>query len=192
MYCLAKPPISRAMRVHIPPYSIRLELRAPPAVSPTRPPAGIFLSGWRYSAQPCSRFLVFPWDRPLIHPESPGHPRPPGVHSRTPDERKAGTARSVGGRTREPHFLIANPPFLLVALSPPAPPLANPPAGCLHSAVPPPTSLYSTVCRVICLYSVVGKLLASCLIDTPGRYSSICLGGHGLGQQGGADIHRAF
>jgi hypothetical protein len=54
--------------------------------------------------------------------------------------------RSVGERTRKPYNLVANPPLLpLVALSLPAPPLANPPAGCLNSAVPPPTSPHQPI-----------------------------------------------
>jgi hypothetical protein len=111
-------------------------------------------------------------------------PGPPGCAQGLQTREKRGWARSVSERTRKPHFLIANPPFpsSLVALSPPAPPLANPSAGFLHSAVPPPTSLYSTV----------GQLLASHLDDTPGKCSSICLGRHGLGRRGGADVCRAF
>jgi hypothetical protein len=96
---------------------------------------------------------------------------------------KQGWARSVGERIRKPYYLVANPPLPpLVALSPSAPPLANPPAGCLNSAVPPPTSLYSAVRCAVWLYSAVGQLLSSRLVDTPGRCSSICLAGHGLGR----------
>jgi hypothetical protein len=115
--------------------------------------------------------------------------RAQAMELRTREKREQ--ARSVGERIREPHFLVANPPPL-VALLPPAPPLANPPAGCLHSAVPPLTSLYSAVWRVVCLYSTVGQLLPSRLVDTPGRCSSICLGRHGLGRRGGANVRRAF
>jgi hypothetical protein len=142
---------------------VSLILRASPAVAPTRPRQSFFLSFGRcYSAQPRPRFLVFPWIWAFIHPESLDHPRPPGVLSGLRTREKRGRARSVGERTREPHFLIANPySHPLVALSPPTPPLANPPAGCLHSAVPPPTSLYSAVRRAICLYSAVGQLLPS-------------------------------
>jgi hypothetical protein len=136
----------------------------------------------------------FPRNRALIHPESPGHPRPPGVRSGTPEERKAETGplyqrenmRTPLSRRKSPS------PSPLIALLPPAPPLANSPAGCLHFAFPPPTSLYSVVHRAVCLYSAVAQLLASRLIETPGRCSSICLGGHGLGQRGGADVCRAF
>jgi hypothetical protein len=77
-----------------------------------------------------------------------GETRPPrssGVRSGSSNERKKRIrAHSVGERTCEPHhFLVANPHPPLVALSPLAPPLSNPSAGCLYSAVPPPTSLYS-------------------------------------------------
>jgi hypothetical protein len=68
-------------------------------------------------------------------------PGPPGRARVLWMREKRGRARYVGERTRKRYYLVANPPLPpLVALSPPAPPLANPPAGCLNSAVPPPTS----------------------------------------------------
>jgi hypothetical protein len=60
------------------------------------------------AASPVSRF---PPDLGLYPPGEPKPSRPPGVRSGTPDERKRGRARSVGERTREPHFLVANPRF---------------------------------------------------------------------------------
>jgi hypothetical protein len=120
-------------------------------------------------------------------------PGPPGRARGLRTREKRGRARSVSERTRKPYYLVANPPLPpLVALSPPAPPLANPPAGCLNSTVPPPTSLYSAVRRAVWLYSAVGQLLLSRLVDTPSRYSSICLAGYGLGRRGGADARRDF
>jgi hypothetical protein len=142
------------------------------------PRQAFFSSGWRYSAQPRPRFLIFPRNRPLIHPESPGHPRPPGVRSGTPDERKAGMGPLCRRQNMRTPLSRRKSPSPLVALSPPAPPLANPPASCLHSAVPPPTSLYSAIRHAVYLYSAVGQLLVSLLVDTPGRCSSICLGVH--------------
>jgi hypothetical protein len=106
-------------------------LRAPPVVSPTRPSAGVFSSGRRYSAQPHPRFLISPRNRPLIHPKSPGHTRPPGCARGLRTREKWGQAHYVGERTREPHFLIANPPSPLIALSPSVactPPSLLPPA----------------------------------------------------------------
>jgi hypothetical protein len=130
--------------------------------------------------------------RPLIHLESPGHPCLPGVCSGTSDERKVGTGPLCRRENTRTPLSRRKPPFPLVALSPPAPLLANPRAGCLHSAVSPPTSLYSAVRRVVCLYSFVGQLLASRLVDTPDWCSSICLSEHGLRRRGEADVRRAF
>jgi hypothetical protein len=77
-------------------------------------------------------------------------PGPPGRARGLRTREKWGRACSVGKRHPEPYYLVANPPLpLLVALPPPAPPLANPPAGCLNSAVTPPTSLYSDVRRAV-------------------------------------------
>jgi hypothetical protein len=113
-----------------------------------------------------SWFLVFSRNMPLIHPESPDHPRPPGVRSGTPNERKTGTDLLYRREnTRTQPLSRRKSPSPLVALSPPAPPLANLSAGCLHSAVPPPASLYSAVRLAVCLYSAVGQLLTSRLID---------------------------
>jgi hypothetical protein len=145
-------------------------------------------------AQSHPQFLVFPWICAFIHPASPGHPRSPKACSRTPDERKAGDGLALSAREHpEPYYLVANPPLPpLVALPLPAPPLTNPPAGCLNSTVPSPTSLYFTVRRAVWLYSAVGQLLPSRIVDTPGRCSSICLAGHGLRRRGGADVRRDF
>jgi hypothetical protein len=131
-----------------------LEVRASPAMNPTRPPIALF----------------FHPDGEKWPSRAPGSPFPPGFGPSSiqqaqailgPPRRawglrtreKRGWARSVGERTREPYYLVANPPLpSLVALSLPAPPLANPPAGCLHSAVPPPTILYSTVRRAVAIF----------------------------------------
>jgi hypothetical protein len=164
-------------------------------MNPMRPPATLFFlhpngEKWPSSALGSSfspRFGSSSNRRVQATPAPPGCAR--GLRTRE----KRGRARSVGKRTREPYYLVANPPLPpLVALSPPAPPLANPLAGCLHSAVPPPTSLYSAVQRVVYLYSAVGQLLPSRLIDKPSRCSSICLAGHGLKRRGGADVRRDF
>jgi hypothetical protein len=157
----------------------KANLRASPAVFQMMPPKTVRLY---------PRFLVFHRNRALIHPESPGHLRPPGVRSETLEERKAGMGSLCRRENTRTRLSRRKSPSPLVALSPPTPPLANPPAGCLHSAVPPPTSLYSAVRRAVCLYSAVGQLLAPRLVDTPGRCSSICLGGHGLGRGGGVEI----
>jgi hypothetical protein len=132
----------------------------------------------------------FPLDLGLhISGEPMPSPSPPGRARGLRMREKRGRARSIGERTREPYYLVANPPLpSLVALSPPVPPLANPPAGCLHSAVPPHTSLYSAVRRAVWLYSAVGQLLPSRLVDTPDRCSSIFLARHGLRRGGGADV----
>jgi hypothetical protein len=58
-------------------------------MNPTRLPTTFFSSGWRKTAQLCPRFLVFVRIWTFIHPASPGHPRPPGVRSGTPDETNA-------------------------------------------------------------------------------------------------------
>jgi hypothetical protein len=157
-------------------------LRASPAMNPARSPAAFFSSGRRKrpSRAPDSSFShgfrLSSIQRAQAIPGSPGHAR--GLRMRE----KRGWARSIGERTHKSYYLVANPPLPpLIALPPPAPPLANPPAGCLNSAVPPPTSLYSAIRRAIWLYSAVRQLLPSRLVDTPGRCSSICLAGHGLG-----------
>jgi hypothetical protein len=168
--------------------------RASQVVSLTRPPTALFfirtvLFGLAAPPVPC-----FPPDLGL-HPS--GEPRPSlaprgALGDSGQEKSRDGPALSVREHAN-PTFSSQIPhPHPLVALSLPAPPLANPPAGCLHSAVPPPTSLYSTIRRAICLYSTVGQLLPSRLVDTPGKCSSICLGGHGLGRRGGADVCRAF
>jgi hypothetical protein len=173
--------LSRAMFLctHVRRKSKSISSRLPDEVSDIP----FFLSGRCYSAQPRLRFLVFPRNRALIHPESPGHPRPSKMRLGIPDERKAGTGPLCQRENTRTSLSRCKSPSLshLVALSSPAPPLANPPTGCLHSAVPPPTSLYSPVRCAVCLYSAVGQLLAPRLVDTPDRCSSIFLGGHGLG-----------
>jgi hypothetical protein len=72
-------------------------LRASPLTRPTRPPAGVFSSGRRKSAQSRPRILVFARIWAFIHPASPGHPRPSGARSGTPDERNA---REKSGKIR--------------------------------------------------------------------------------------------
>jgi hypothetical protein len=167
-----------------------LILRPSPAVSPMRPLAALFFYPYGViwpSRAPGSSFS--PGFGPSSIRRAQAIIGPLGCARGLRTREKRGWARSVSERTREPHYLVANPPLPpLVALSPPAPPLANSLAGCLHSAIPPPTSLYSTVRRAVCLYSAIGQLLSSRLVDTPGRCSSICLGGHGLGRRGGADV----
>jgi hypothetical protein len=159
-------------------------------MNPTRPPAAIFFhpDGEKQPSRgPGSSFSPGFWPSYIRRVQA--IPAPPGCARGLRTTEKRGRASSVGERTREPYYLVANltlPP--LVALSPPAPPLANPPAGCLHSVVPPPTSLYSAVRRAVWLYSTVGQLLPSRLIDTPGRCSSTCLARHGLGRRRGADV----
>jgi hypothetical protein len=168
-------------------------LRASPAMNPTRPPAALFYPDGkkRPSRAPDSSFS--PGFGPSSIWRAQAFLGPPRCARGLWTREKRGWARSVGERIHEPYYLVANPPLpSLVALSPPAPPLANPPAGCLNSTVPPPTSLYSAVRRAVWLYSAIRQLLPSRLIDTPGRYSSICLTRHGLGQRGGADVRRDF
>jgi hypothetical protein len=161
-------------------------------MNPTRPSTAVFSSGRRKTI-PRPRFLVSPRFGPSSIRRVQAIPGPPGRARGFRTREKRGRARSIGERTREPYYLVTNPPLPpLIALPPPAPPLANPPAGCLNSAVPPSTSLYSTVRRAVWLYSAVGKLLPSRLVDTPDRCSSICLAGHGLGRQGGADVRQDF
>jgi hypothetical protein len=117
--------------------------KAPSAVFLTRSSADIFLSGWRYLAQSRFRFLVFPQNRPLIHPESPGHPPWCARGLRTREKR--GWARSVSERTREPHFLVANPPPLSLLCrrrhhpSPIRRPVACTPPSLLPPAYIPPS-----------------------------------------------------
>jgi hypothetical protein len=168
-------------------------LRASPAMNLTRPPTALFhLDGEkRPSRTPGSSYS--PGFGPSSIRRAQAIPAPPGCTRGHRTREKQGRARSVGERTHEPYYLVTNSPLPpVVALSLLAPPLANPPAGCLHSAVAPPTSLYSAIRCVVCLYSTVGQLLLSRHIDTPGRCSSICLGGHGLGRRGGADVRRDF
>jgi hypothetical protein len=62
-----------------------------------------------------SRFLL---KKGQIYPESPNHPRAPGVRSGSPDERKRRRAHPVGEKTREPYnFLAANPPLTRSSLA---------------------------------------------------------------------------
>jgi hypothetical protein len=108
-----------------------LYLRAPPAVSLTRPPAAVFFHPdgvIRPSRAPTPRF---PPDL-AFHPSGKlrPSPSPPGCARGLRTRKKWGRARSVGERTHEPyHFVVANPPSPPVARSPSAPPLANLPAG---------------------------------------------------------------
>jgi hypothetical protein len=124
-----------------------------------RPPTTLFyirsaLFGPAAPPVPC-----FPSDL-VFNPSRESRPSPaPGCARglRTRENRRR--ARSVGESIHEPyHFLDTNPPSPLVALSPPEPPLANPPAGCLNSTVPPPSSRYSAARRALCLYSTAGQL----------------------------------
>jgi hypothetical protein len=159
---------------------------------PDLAPGGRFLhpdGGIRPSRAPGSSFS--PGFGPKSIRRAQANPGPPGRARglRTREKRKR--ARSVGERTRKPYNLDANPSLPpVVALSPPAPPLANPPAGCLNFAVLPPTSLYSAVRRAVWPYSAVGELLPSRLVDTPSRCSSICLAENGLRRRGRADVRR--
>jgi hypothetical protein len=66
-----------------------LGIRASPLTRPTRPPARVFSSGRCKSAQSRPWILVFARIWAFIHPASPGHPRPSGARSGTPDERNA-------------------------------------------------------------------------------------------------------
>jgi hypothetical protein len=50
----------------------------------------------------------------------------------------------------------------------------------------------TVVRRAVWLYSAIGQILPSRLVDTPGRCSSICLVGHGLKRRGGADVRQDF
>jgi hypothetical protein len=163
-------------------------------MNPARPPAAVFFIRTAKNGSVTPPVPCFPSDlglRPSGEPRP--SPVPQGALGGLQTREKRGRARSVGERIRKPYYLVANPPLPpLVALSPPAPPLANPPAGCLNSVVHPPTSLYSAVRRAVWLYSAVGQLLSSRLVDTPGRCSSICLAGHGLRRRGGADVRRDF
>jgi hypothetical protein len=78
-------------------------LRASPATSLKRPPAPFFSSGRRKTAQSRPRFLVFARIWAFIHLASPGHPRPSGARSGTPDERNAReTARKLPARRVAP------------------------------------------------------------------------------------------
>jgi hypothetical protein len=96
-------------------------VRASPLTRPMRPRRALFLSERRKSAQLRPRILVFARIWAFIHPASPGHPRPSGARSGTPDEtnwrEKAGKNRArsrgscgpdlsarVGGR--RPHRLV--------------------------------------------------------------------------------------
>jgi hypothetical protein len=112
-------------------------------------PGGRFLhpdGGIRPSRAPGSSFS--PGFEPKSIRRAQANPGPPGRAwgLRTREKRKR--ARSVGERTRKPYNLNANPSFPpVVALSPPAPPLANPPAGCLNLAVPPPTCPHQPIFR---------------------------------------------
>jgi hypothetical protein len=170
-----------------------LEIRASPAMNRRGSRQPFFSSGQRKRPSRAPGFSFPPGFGPSSIRRAQAIPGPPGRARGLRTREKRGRARSVSERTREPYYLVANPPLPpLVAQSPSAPPLANPPAGCLNSAVPPPTSLYSVVRRAVWLYSAVGQLLPSRLVDTPDRCSSIRLVGHGLGRRGGADVRRDF
>jgi hypothetical protein len=121
-------------------------LRASPAMVPARPPAAFFHPDGvkRPSRAPGSSFS--PGFGPSSIRRAQAIPGPPGRARGLRTREKWKRARSVGERTRKPYNLVANLPLPpLVALSPPAPPLANPPAGCLNSAVPPPTSPHQPI-----------------------------------------------
>jgi hypothetical protein len=161
---------------------------------PAMPPAAVFFhpdGKKRLNRAPGSLFS--PGFGPSSIRRSHAIPGPPGRARGLRTREKRERARSVVERTRKHYNLVANPPLPpLIALSPPAPPLTNPPAGCLNSAIPPPTSLYSVVRHAVWVYSAVGQLLPSHLVDTPGRCSSICLARHGLARRGGADVCQDF
>jgi hypothetical protein len=75
-------------------------LQPSPRLGPRMP---YFTSGWRYSAQPCPRFLVFARIWAFIHPASPGHPRLSEARSGTPDEtkkRQTASGPAVSARER--------------------------------------------------------------------------------------------
>jgi hypothetical protein len=82
-------------------YNMQLDkgVRASPLTRPTRPPTPVFLSGRRKSAQSRPRILDFAQIWAFIHLASPGHPRPSGARSSTPDKRNAReTARKIPAR----------------------------------------------------------------------------------------------
>jgi hypothetical protein len=90
--------------------------------------------------------LFFPEFGPSSIRRAQAIPGPSGHAQGLWTREKRERARSVDERTRKPYNLVGNlhlPP--LIALSLPAPPLANPPAGCLNSAVPPPTSPHQPI-----------------------------------------------
>jgi hypothetical protein len=65
------------------------------------PRHAFFSSGRRKSAQSRPQILVFARIWAFIHPASPGHPRPSGARSGTPDERNAREkARKIPARSR--------------------------------------------------------------------------------------------
>jgi hypothetical protein len=70
-------------------FDLTFKVRASP-LTPRRGPRQVFFSsGRRKSAQSRPRILVFARIWAFIHPASPGHPRPFGARSGTPDERNA-------------------------------------------------------------------------------------------------------
>jgi hypothetical protein len=116
-------------------------LRASPAMNPARPRQPFFHpdGGKRPSRAPGSPFS--PGFGPLSIRRAQAILGPLGRARGLRTREKRGRACSISERTCKPYYLVANPPLpSLVALSPPAPPLANPPAGCLNSAIPPPTT----------------------------------------------------
>jgi hypothetical protein len=79
--------------------------RASPLTRPTRPRHPFFSSGRRKSAQSRPRILVFARIWAFIHPASPGHPRPSGVRSGTPNKRNAReTATKIPARPVAPTY----------------------------------------------------------------------------------------
>jgi hypothetical protein len=118
-------------------HTAAFKLRVSPAMNPTRPPAVFFFhpdGEKRPSRAP--NYSFSPGFGPSSIRRVQAIPAPLACARGLRTREKRGRARSVGERTREPHYLVANPSLPpLVALSPPAPPFANSPAGCLHSAV---------------------------------------------------------
>jgi hypothetical protein len=87
-------------------------------MNPTRLPVAFFSSGRRKTAQSCPRFLVFARIWAFIHPASPGHPRPPGARSGTPDETNAReTPRKVRARLVAPTCRRERAVVVLIASS---------------------------------------------------------------------------
>jgi hypothetical protein len=68
-------------------------VRASPCVSPTRSPERFFLIRMDENGVAAPSFLVFVWIWAFIHPDSPGHPRPPGSAQGLRIKRKRGKHR---------------------------------------------------------------------------------------------------